>query len=341
MFTLLEQRELHLTAVCLLRDYLTPENHRELLAAAHRKTKPQIQEMLAGRFPRPDVESRIRKLPEARALPGVDAPPAATVPTPPAVSIPAAKAAPTAAPAGFALPQPAPKLPVRGLIEPTSEARYRIQLNASATLKEKLELLRALTSHSNAEGDLAVVIERAVDMALQRVQRERFAKTDRPRKPRARRLIKRTAGATPTRAHIPNATQREVVARDGTRCAFVGEGGHRCTARAFLQLHHDHPWARGGADDAENLRVLCGPHNRLLAERDFGAEHIAKQIASRQTAADSGNGSVSETREDATTETGAVHLRKGKPPPQAKSGRFVLTRTAVLGAKPASPSVCE
>jgi hypothetical protein len=32
VFSLLERRELHLTAVCLLRDYLTPENH--LVAAA-------------------------------------------------------------------------------------------------------------------------------------------------------------------------------------------------------------------------------------------------------------------------------------------------------------------
>src|SRR5260221_2280432 len=67
IFGLIEQRAVHLTAVCLLRDYLTPENHRELLAEASGKTKVQVQELLARRFPRPDVASTIRKLPPPRA----------------------------------------------------------------------------------------------------------------------------------------------------------------------------------------------------------------------------------------------------------------------------------
>src|SRR5471032_3282186 len=45
IFGLIKQRTVHLSAVCLLRDYLTPENHRELLEAASGKTKLQVQEM--------------------------------------------------------------------------------------------------------------------------------------------------------------------------------------------------------------------------------------------------------------------------------------------------------
>src|SRR5450432_3301969 len=67
IFGLIERREIHLTAICLLRDYLTPENHRELLAEASGKTKVQVLELLARRFPRPDVASTIRKLPTPRA----------------------------------------------------------------------------------------------------------------------------------------------------------------------------------------------------------------------------------------------------------------------------------
>jgi len=67
VFRMIEGRELHLTAVCLLRDYLTQENHHDLLQAASGKTKWQVQELLARRFPRPDVESRIRRLPTPRA----------------------------------------------------------------------------------------------------------------------------------------------------------------------------------------------------------------------------------------------------------------------------------
>jgi 5-methylcytosine-specific restriction endonuclease McrA len=276
VFTLIEKRELNLTAVCLLRDYLCADNHRELLAAAAHKTKLQIQEMLAGRFPRPDVESRIRKLPAPMAPPAAAAAQPRLAPRPPASGSLATTAA-----------SPPPRVPARGLIVPTSAARYRIQLNASAALKEKLELLQALTSHSNPSGDLAVVIERALDLAIERAQQRRFAKTERPRET-ANRLVKGMRSRL-RRGHIPNATRREVVTRDGMRCTFVGGSGERCTARAFLQIHHEHPWARGGADTTENLRVLCGRHNRLLAERDFGAMRITKKVSARQTATRSRN----------------------------------------------------
>src|SRR5450432_1991266 len=69
VFGMIESRRIHLTAVCLLRDYLTPENHLELLAEASNKTKFQVQELLARRFPRPDVVSRIRKLPSPAVSP--------------------------------------------------------------------------------------------------------------------------------------------------------------------------------------------------------------------------------------------------------------------------------
>jgi len=72
VFSLIEQRQLHLTAICLLRDYLTSENHHELLTEVCHKTKLQIEDLLARRFPRPDVESRVRKLP-ARRRPSVPA----------------------------------------------------------------------------------------------------------------------------------------------------------------------------------------------------------------------------------------------------------------------------
>ncbi len=296
VFALLERRDIHLTAIRLLRDYLTPDNHAELLAEASHKTKWQVQELIARRFPRSDVESRIRKLPPPRARAENRGAPVvpADVPRLPAV---AAEMGPVDAASSFgtspvssalgepALPRPVrarmPSLPIRGLTEPTSASQYRIQLNASAALKEKLELLRALTSHSNPEGDLAAMIERAVDLALAQVQRERFAKTDRPRKSSARRVI-RADGKTRKRAHVPHSTQREIANRDGLRCTYLGAGGLRCDARAFLQIHHEHPWARGGDENADNLRLLCASHNHLLAEGEFGVAHVAGQVAARR-----------------------------------------------------------
>jgi 5-methylcytosine-specific restriction endonuclease McrA len=259
VFSLIERRQIHLTAVCLLRDYLSPENHQELLAAASNKTKLQIQELLAWRFPRPDVASYVRKLPSRAACAASEH---ALRPTPPS-------------------PQTPRPTPTRTLVEPTSEARYRIQLNASSSLKEKLEFFRALVSHSIPNGDVAAALERALDLALEQVQKQRFAKTAKPRLAiKSRRIAVRRTG-TP-REHIPNATQREVVARDEMRCTYVSDSGCRCSSRAFLQIHHEEPWARGGSSVPENLRLLCSVHNRLLAERDFGAAHVAERVAARR-----------------------------------------------------------
>ena len=56
--------ELHLTAIVLLAPYLTDDNCAELIAAAAHKGKRAIQQMLAERFPKPDVAASVRKLPQ-------------------------------------------------------------------------------------------------------------------------------------------------------------------------------------------------------------------------------------------------------------------------------------
>jgi hypothetical protein len=217
------------------------------------------------------------------------------------------EAASSKAPGG----EPRHDRPTPALVEPVSEARYRIQLNASLALKEKLERLQALTRHSNPSGDIALVIERALDLALEQVEKRRFGKTNKPRPPRATLLQtkwKRTepkdtepkatpldgarrvnsqngAEAAPeprSRAHIPNATRREIEARDETRCTYRAPNGCRCTAQAFLQFHHDECWALGGSDQVSNLRLLCAAHNRLLAEQQFGERYVAERQAARR-----------------------------------------------------------
>jgi len=77
---LLGSGRLTLTAVRLLAPHLTRSNHAELFAAAEGKRKRQVQELLAARFPKPDVASSVRKLPTRAAvtegggqlLPGTD-----------------------------------------------------------------------------------------------------------------------------------------------------------------------------------------------------------------------------------------------------------------------------
>ena len=48
--------------------------------------------------------------------------------------------------------------------------------------------------------------------------------------------------------------------RDGGQCTYVGENGHRCTSRKFLEFHHVVPYAMGGEATVENIQLRCRAH---------------------------------------------------------------------------------
>ncbi len=78
--------------------------------------------------------------------------------------------------------------------------------------------------------------------------------------------------------HIPRKVRDEVYARDRGRCSFVSPGGRRCGSTWDLQIDHKVPFARGGDNSPENLRLLCGKHNRLEAERTYGKKHMEQYV---------------------------------------------------------------
>src|SRR5882672_1432484 len=79
---MLESGALSPTTVRLLAPRLTRENHQELLAAASGKGKQAVEELLARRFPQPDVAACVRKVPSRPLAPVADDSPAgAVVPT--------------------------------------------------------------------------------------------------------------------------------------------------------------------------------------------------------------------------------------------------------------------
>jgi hypothetical protein len=225
----------HLSSVVLLRDHFTEGNVEELLEKAAGKSKREVEELIARHAPKADLPSLIRKLPERLPI-----------------------AAPKTSPA--TLPPPR--------VQPLSESRYRVQLTASATLRDKLEHARALMGHRNPSGDLAAVVEQALDLLIEKLEREKLGKTDRPR------------AATPPKdpADVRRAVRREVVERDGFQCSFVGQDGERCSSRERLEFDHRTPRAIGGTGDAANIRLLCRAHNVYAAEQVFGRTRIQSRI---------------------------------------------------------------
>ena len=74
-----------------------------------------------------------------------------------------------------------------------------------------------------------------------------------------------TSAAKPgvTGRAIPAAVKREVWRRDRGRCRYVDRtSGRRCGSQHLLQIDHVVPYARGGAAEPNNLRLLCAAHHR-------------------------------------------------------------------------------
>jgi hypothetical protein len=239
------------------RPHLDDQNVDEIAAAVVGKTKRQVEELLARLAPKPDVPSAIVEL----AAASNDA--SATL---------FADRHTSSASSTLSAP--------RTRIEPLSEARYGVQLAASAELKAKLERACDLMRHRNPMGDLGVVIDAALDLLLAKLEKERLGKVMAPRAPAKSSAASRSAG--PRARAIPARVRRAVFERDGEQCTFVSESGARCPQRGHLELDHVEPRALGGTNTAENLRVRCRAHDRLAAEDAFGKTHVAEQIDFRR-----------------------------------------------------------
>jgi hypothetical protein len=165
-------------------------------------------------------------------------------------------------------------LPV--LVEPLAPERYKVAFTASAELVRKLELAKELLGHRSPSGDgaLPAVVERALDALIAQLENAKLG------------AISRAAPSPPPPsakpAHVSRAIRREVFARDGRQCSFVGTDGQRCSSRAFLELDHVRPRALGGTGESANVRVLCRAHNRYAAEQAFGRDHVEARIAEKR-----------------------------------------------------------
>jgi hypothetical protein len=243
----LREGALNLATVRLMAPHLTRENHAALLDEASGLSKREVEELLARRFPRPDVPPTVRRLPAPRpvAAPRVESGPLvsspAAVPEAPVVS-------------------PAPTRPP--LVAPLAPQRYEIRFTASSQTREKLRLAQDLLRHAVPSGDVAEIFDRALTVLLEDLARKKFATTERPRPGGSKSAASR---------HIPAQVKRTVWLRDGGRCAFVGASDRRCTATAFLEFHHHIPYAVGGEASVENIQLRCQAHNAYEADLFYGA----------------------------------------------------------------------
>src|SRR5450432_555416 len=234
-FELVARGELHLSALCALGPHLDASNASELFSVCRRKTRRQIDELLAARFPAPDVRSQIRRLPARPAIAPATMALVGDSPAKPAESERRVEAEMPcqigdSAPAPGPAPPPQPPRTQRRAIEPLSAERFGVHFTADARLREKIEQARALASHRIPSGDLAGLLELALDTLIRELEKQRFAIGRKPRAVRApahpnftarealspgdssveSRAAKTSRAANSSSRHIPAAVAREV-----------------------------------------------------------------------------------------------------------------------------------
>ena len=247
--TLLADGAVTLTTISLLAGHLTEENNESLLSAASHKSRRDVERLIASLVLEPAFESSVRRLPDRSQ----QAEPVARPLQPALVATPHSRTSgPSVQPRPIVSSAPAR----RPVVAPIGAEKYLLRVTLSATAHEKFERARALLRHQVPTGDPAVVMERALSVLVDQLERVKHAAAVRPRTTKA-------ATASTTR-YVPATVKRAVWKRDGGRCAFVGTDG-RCGEFGFLEFHHVTPFAAGGATDAANLELRCRAHNAYEA----------------------------------------------------------------------------
>ena len=147
------------------------------------------------------------------------------------------------------------------VVKPLSPELYMLQVTLTRETHKKLRRAQALARHTLPLGDVGAILDRALTLLIEHIERRKFARVASPRKGKGEVCA---AGR-----HIPAAVKRAVWLRDEGCCAFVGRTG-RCSETAFLELHHVEPYAAGGAATVDNIQLRCRAHNQYEARVFFG-----------------------------------------------------------------------
>jgi hypothetical protein len=270
IFEALAQGRLHLSAVVLLAPHLTDDTAVGLLAAATHRSKCGIERLLAERFPRPDVLAWVEAIPGSSASSAEQHAPGHVEDQ----LAPGRVDEASQAPGPVAGPDAAGNGGDRCTVKPLAPQRFAVQCTISQGTHDKLRYAQALLGHQLPSGDIAAVLDRALDALIPQLERRKFAATARPRPAHAR--------ATASPRHIPADVKRTVWVRDQGQCTFVSATGRRCSARKWLEFDHIEPVARGGEASVTGIRLRCRAHNQYQAERTFGVDFMRHKRRSAQ-----------------------------------------------------------
>jgi 5-methylcytosine-specific restriction endonuclease McrA len=279
LFAEVAEGGLHLAAICLLAPHLSRENAGDLIAGAKHRKKSEIESWLAGRFPAPEGRAVVRAIAiSSRASFPMDSKGDSLLLGPVGNSPSQGEAQLVPGRVGW---ESGNDQLVPGRVGGTSAGpsleRYLIQVTVGKSTHDKLRHAQALLSHVVSHGDVAQVIDRALQALIDQLEKRKVgAPAAAPRR--------QSSSARPR--HIPTQVKRAVWERDQGRCTYVSANGRRCGSRQFLEFDHVEPVARGGRASVEGIRLRCRAHNQFEAERAFGNDFMRrKRHEARVTAA--------------------------------------------------------
>jgi hypothetical protein len=133
---------------------------------------------------------------------------------------------------------------MRNRISPVSIDLVDIHFTASTAFAEKLKKAVARLSHKYPKGGFESIFNEALDALFREC-------TPKPRKAKA--VLEQSPTAS---RYIRQSIRRDVRESSHEQCSYVSQTGKRCEETHFLELDHIYPWAVGGANTADNLRVF-------------------------------------------------------------------------------------
>ncbi len=146
-------------------------------------------------------------------------------------------------------------------VEPLTADLSRLHVTVSKDLLRKLEEVRDAMSHTMPGATDAELLEAGLDLLLAQAAKRRGLVARPQKKLRPSK-----------RDHIPAHVRREVWKRDGGKCQWPLASGGICGATRDLELDHINPLSLGGTSTADDLRVVCRPHNDLAARQILGED---------------------------------------------------------------------
>jgi 5-methylcytosine-specific restriction endonuclease McrA len=309
VYRLLEKNEVTLITISLVAPILEETNAKDLIEKIRGKSQREVEAIVASY--RPPVSLRDRARPVTVAVPASSAAPtqwtsrsvgasAGSEKTPNIAAASFAGGPPEAATMTQAQRQAGTSMqaqrqatasPADTHSSPRLETKFHVQFLASERFMKKLEKAKALLSNKTSGLSYEFVLEAALDEFLKdHDPKERKIRRDAREELKGRRQLKereatRRDGTCPQNTEktrrIPAALNEAVFARDKGRCTYMGSSGKRCDATHNLEIDHVIPYARGGTNAIDNLRLLCERHNKLEAERIYGA-NVMKRFRARE-----------------------------------------------------------